>query len=441
MAIPIHDLRRRVLLNLAGSVIAAVQCIRAAWPTAALMSLVLGLAGCDLAKPSGPTRLGFEMPGFEQWVKETAAMPVEKQEAAVIMKFKELNHKWNGKDLQTNKSDGVVAGIHLFDAGITDVSPLRTFVGLQDVSISERSFANLSPLKGLELVYVRCGNTQVSDLSPLKDMEIRSLDVSNTPVSDLSPLKDMEMYSLNISNTQVTDLSALKSGELHSLNCKSTAVSDLSPLKTLGLRELTCDFKPERDSAILRAMDSLERINGKQVAEFWKEVDAQNGSVKGTDSIVTQSDAQSKHNLSTSAGRFEQWVTETADLSAEQQAEAVTLKLKELNPKWPARSLVSSRSGSTKDGVTKWVVTGIDLENGLTDISPVRAFLGLDSIKISDSLALDLSPLKGRRLRSLDFNQMKVPDLTPLQEVKLDSLSFWDTNAPDLSPLNGRKIQ
>jgi hypothetical protein len=48
----------------------------------------------------------------------------------------------------------------------------------------------------------------------------------------------------------------------------------LSPLKDLPLTWLVCDFRPERDAAILRAMPTLQTINEKPAAHFWKEVDA-----------------------------------------------------------------------------------------------------------------------------------------------------------------------
>jgi hypothetical protein len=37
---------------------------------------------------------------------------------------------------------------------------------------------------------------------------------------------------------------------------------------------LECDFKADRDAAILRAIRTLEQINGQPAKEFWKEVDA-----------------------------------------------------------------------------------------------------------------------------------------------------------------------
>ena len=49
-------------------------------------------------------------------------------------------------------------------------------------------------------------------------------------------------------------------------------MSDLAPLKGVPLQDLHCDFKAESDAEILRSIKTLETINGKSAAEFWKEV-------------------------------------------------------------------------------------------------------------------------------------------------------------------------
>ena len=65
----------------------------------------------------------------------------------------------------------------------------------------------------------------------------------------------------------------------------NTQVSDLSPLKGIPLKDLRCDFKPERDTEILRSIKTLETINDKPVAEFWKEVEEQEALI-ATSSIM-----------------------------------------------------------------------------------------------------------------------------------------------------------
>jgi hypothetical protein len=50
-------------------------------------------------------------------------------------------------------------------------------------------------------------------------------------------------------------------------------VSDLAPLRGMPLKEIHCDFQRERNAEVLRSLTTLEKINGKPAAEFWKEVD------------------------------------------------------------------------------------------------------------------------------------------------------------------------
>jgi hypothetical protein len=43
----------------------------------------------------------------------------------------------------------------------------------------------------------------------------------------------------------------------------------------MPLKEFDGDFQRERDAAILRSLTTLEKINDKPAADFWKEVDGQ----------------------------------------------------------------------------------------------------------------------------------------------------------------------
>jgi hypothetical protein len=42
----------------------------------------------------------------------------------------------------------------------------------------------------------------------------------------------------------------------------------------MPLKELSCDFNPDRDTKILRSVKTLEKINDKPAAEFWRAVQA-----------------------------------------------------------------------------------------------------------------------------------------------------------------------
>ena len=170
-----------------------------------------------------------------------------------------------------------LAGMHLevlrcFRTRVEDLTPLKG-MPLRGLWAGETRVADLSPLKGMKLKVLLLDNTPVSDLSPLRGMALEHAGLTLTRVSDLSPLKGMPLTQLSLIKTQVSDLSPVKGMPLTTLTLSGSPVTDLSPVKGMRLKELFCDFQRERDAEVLRLLTTLERINGKPAAEFWKEVD------------------------------------------------------------------------------------------------------------------------------------------------------------------------
>ena len=201
-------------------------------------------------------------------------------------------------------------------------------------------------------------------------MPLGFLDCTNTPVSDLSPLKGMPLTTLWCYSTKVSELSPLKGMPLTNLQCYSTKVSELSPLKGMPLKNLKCDFKPERDAEILR---SIRR---------WR---------RSTTSRRRSSGRMSR----CGKPRDDAWLKQVAALPADKQAEAVTAKLKELNPGFDGKATPTFENG---------VVVGLEFASDeVTDIAPLRALAGLRTLKCDGSAEgrgwlSDLSPLKDMKL-------------------------------------------
>lgn len=170
---------------------------------------------------------------FEQWLKDVAALPAEKQIEAVSAKLVELNPGFDGKlrafDLGSIApviERGVVTSIGLTAENVTDVSPLRAFVGLTALDFHRGEFTDLSPLKGMPLTKLAIHFTNVSDLSPLKGMKLEYLDCYGTPVSDLSPLRGAPLVHLDLRVTKVSDLSPLQQCKsLNKLGVNGTQVT------------------------------------------------------------------------------------------------------------------------------------------------------------------------------------------------------------------------
>jgi serine/threonine protein kinase len=281
----------------------------------------------DAGEFKKPSKLAFQISGFDHWMEQVQAMPAEKQVEAVRKKLNELNP---GFDEKLTNAGGVgtpviekdvVKSIGFLSNDVKDISPVRALTGLTDLScsgsgIGKGKVSDLSPISDMKLASLRCDFTQVSnlsplngmpltvlsckgsnvlhlmplkgmplkelyldeskkvyDLSPLEGMKITRISFGHSQVSDLSPLKNMKLEYLSFGNTKVFDISVLSGMPLQELLCHGTKVSDFSILRELPLKTLLFDFKPERDTEILRSIKTLETINNKSSVEFWKQVD------------------------------------------------------------------------------------------------------------------------------------------------------------------------
>ena len=377
---------------------------------------------------------------FEEWLKKVASLPTAKQIWAVNGRLRMLNPGWGGSSTVTlNKVEGgMVTDVSL--TGVTDISPLRAFVGLKVLSCTTGGLSDLTPLKDMKLDLLVCANTQVSDLSPLKGMPLKILNFGHTKVSDLSPLKgmpltrllfngtnvsdlsplkDMNLESLACTGTQVANLSPLNDMKLTHLHCKSSRVFDLSPLRGMPLKDLDCDFKPERDAEILRAIKTLETINGKPAAEVLKEVAA----------------AAALPPLDPA------WLKAVAAMPADKQLEAVKAELMKRNPGFDGK-LTHGLNNAGQVTALSFVTDKV------TDISPVRAMTYLSALVCNGTYVLskaegklaDLSPLKNMNLTTLHFSATQVADLSPLKGMKLMDVHCAATQVSDLSALKDMKL-
>ena len=128
------------------------------------------------------------------------------------------------------------------------------------------------------------GMAQFQNYPKLVTLHLNGDRIGNAGLACLSKCKGLQ--DLDIAGTQVSDLTPLKGLELTWLSCAKTEVTDLSPLHAMPLHTLNCDFVPERDAKILRSITTLETINGKPAAEFWKELDANQTKPSSTGAVV-----------------------------------------------------------------------------------------------------------------------------------------------------------
>jgi hypothetical protein len=207
--------------------------------------------------------------------------------------------------------------------------------------------------------------------------------------------------------------------------------------KEIRLKPGKYKVEASKDGKVVRQELVTVRRNGRQAVQISKE--------PGPSAGTASADAT--------------WEKSVAALSAEQQVEAVTRRLKERNPRF---------SGVVEPTIREGVVTGLRFQTDrVDDLSPVRALrrletldcpgtphhkgmvtdlsphsrLPLKSLIVSDNHVTDLSPLREMPLKMLDLaRNLTLKDLTPLKGRPLESLNCSHTSVADLAPLKGRKL-
>ncbi len=116
----------------------------------------------------------------------------------------------------------------------------------------------------------------------------------------------------------------------------------------------------------------------------------------------------------------------------------------ELNPGFDGNLSGFGSNGPPK--VENGVVTHCGYNSdAVTDISPLRALVGLNSLwcvgrTVGKSKLSDLSPLRGMKLSKLNISTSDVADLSPLQGMPLERLECLYSPITDLSPLEGMRL-
>jgi len=200
----------------------------------------------------------FSVPVTDMWVSSVQALPADKQLELVLAKLKELNPEWGGTVLEKKIENGNVAKLRLSSNDLVDISPLRAL----DTSSELELRPHLPTTKGA-----------LESLAALSEMKLKLLAFQNNKVRDLTPIKNMLLGHLYISNNPIDELTPLQSlsATLVNLDAKNIAALNFSLIKDLSLKYVTLDFVAERDSALLKSLKTLEKINSTPAAEFWSQ--------------------------------------------------------------------------------------------------------------------------------------------------------------------------
>lgn len=171
----------------------------------------------------------------------------------------------------TAKTAAQIQHLDLKEQGITDLSGIEYFTGLEQLQLQENQIQDLKPLQNLtHLTELWLSKNKVTDLTPLKGLTaLKTLLLTNNAVNDLQPLKGLQnLDQLVFENNKVKDLTPLK--DLHnltSLDVSGNSVVDLTPLAGLSklkwLQANNCNLTKLPDFKNLTELYQLRLDNNK----------------------------------------------------------------------------------------------------------------------------------------------------------------------------------
>jgi serine/threonine protein kinase/Leucine-rich repeat (LRR) protein len=347
------------------------------------------------------------------------------------------------------------------DAGLTHLENLTNLreLYLFSVPATDTGLAHLSGLTNLR--HLNLNATRVTDagLVHLRGLNgLRHLDLMSTPVTgaglvQIKGLTDLEVLYLAYSTVGDIGLAHLEGlSHLKVLGLDHTRVSgaglthikgliNLTSLSLAGLNVTDAELPQLHGLKGLQDLNLTKtKVTGEAVAALQKALPkcriAANAGIAKPSESATQV-APGAATPPPTAPVDEAWLKSVVGLAPDKQVEAVAQKLRDLNPGF---------DGKLKTKAEDAVVTALQfLTDQVSDLSPVRALMGLRTLQCSGSgpgkgQLADLSPLKDMKLTSLVCGHTRVSDLSPLKGMPLMSLYFWNTPVSDLSPLTGMKL-
>ena len=401
------------------------------------------------------------------FVREVAGLKPEDQITTVRDKMRDINNGF--KDFSYAKIEGgVVTRVGVDATYVNDVSPLRAFADLKELSAAAVTYmggkiTDISPLAGLRLEHLDLThNVETTDIGVLKGMPLKFLRFDYCKVSSVLPLEGSStLETLRMNQSRVVNLKPLKGITLRVLECslnkgeRGELISDLSPLQGMKLERLYCDKVSATDFNVLKPMPiaELSLSDNPQITDYTilkdmplKELYVTRNRFDEKDGLILK--GKPVRILSVYGTPIKDLLF-VKDLPIETLNCSVCPQLKDLQglKGMKIKTLYCSDTPIKDLGPLEGMPLTIlhCQDTNVTSLEPLKGmpldilFCGWRNRKGASKLA-DLSPLAGMKMRTLHCENTSVKDLKPLSGVPLGVLHCENTQVVDLKPLAGTPI-
>lgn len=175
----------------------------------------------------------------------------------------------------TQKMVPALKALYIMQGNLTDISFLKEFPDLEDISFYANEIKDISPLAYCkELKVLSLGYNHVEDITPLAGLfKLEEVGLQGNKIKDIEALRFLpDLKGVNLYGNEISDLSPLAGKtQLEALGAGFNKISDISPLKGMDqMYNLALDMNQITDISALEEMTQMEYLGlaGNQIEDY-----------------------------------------------------------------------------------------------------------------------------------------------------------------------------
>lgn len=351
-------------------------------------------------------------------------------------------------DAVTEAQAAGLTSLNCQHAGVSDLTGMEYLTGLEHLDLLDNDIVDVTPLKDLtSLTWLKLVANKVADVTPLKDLtSLTRLTLNGNQIPDVTPLGNLtSLTNLQLNSNKVTDVSPLQTlTSLGSLHLIGNKVADLSPLA--GLTATVVATQQSLDvgglSVNVPAPNPVVDKNGDPVALddlYDAGTNTLTPAAAGTGS-VDWSDTNFSGTLSfTAVGGIVILDNALRACINDELGQGATDPITE--PQAATITDLECSGAGVSDLTGMEHFTGLEKlnlnDNNIADVSPLGGLTGLETLYLDYNEITDASPLGSlTSLERLHVNRNNITDVTPLGNLtSLEFLRLSHNGSSDVSPL------
>lgn len=131
-----------------------------------------------------------------------------------------------------------VTDLNLYDKGITDLTGIEDFSSLSNLDISNNSLTNLNLSQNTALLYLFCGECNLSSIDVSSNINLQELSIFNNSVTEIDLSSNSALIAIDLDSNALTDIDVSQNTNLEFISINNNQLDALDVSSNLALETL-----------------------------------------------------------------------------------------------------------------------------------------------------------------------------------------------------------